>query len=121
MRAQMHPYGRYKRNGVRVILEFPQQMSNLKGIAAQKGSVYRLAFLVGYLVRALEPMESEIVLPVEWKGQLPKAVVQDRVSRILGKQVCEEQNIRTHAWDAVGIGLWRLGRWHGRAHGRDQA
>lgn len=99
---------------VHVILELPQHMTSLKGIAAQAGAVYKLAFLVGYLAKAVYPCTVHVVTPGEWKGQLPKDVVQRRITKHLGEETCRALNIRTHAWDAVGIGLWTSG-W--RIHG----
>lgn len=95
---------------VDVFIEMPQAMANAKGIAAQAGAVYKLTFLVGYLARAVYPCEVTVVQPIEWKGQLPKDVVQRRVERILGVKTCRALNIRSHVWDAVGIGLWAHGR-----------
>lgn len=86
-------------------------MTNAKGIAAQAGSVYKLAFLVGYIAHAFD-FECEVIVttPMEWKGQLPKDVIQRRVISRLGAAKCIGLNIRSHAWDAVGLGLWALGR-----------
>ncbi len=47
--------------------------------------------------------------PSEWKGQLPKSVVEHRIRRIVGDKQCTKLGIETHAWDAVGIGLWHRG------------
>jgi Holliday junction resolvasome RuvABC endonuclease subunit len=94
-----------------VYIEMPQMMTNVKGIAAQAGAVYKLAFLVGYLAREFLPGTVHTVTVAEWKGQLPKDVVQRRIERDLGKRTCEKLNIKSHAWDAVGIGLWAVGRW----------
>lgn len=93
-----------------VFIEMPQHMASAKGIAAQSGSVYKLAFLVGYLAADVYPCEVIVVTPQEWKGQLPKDVVQRRIERILGRSKCRAVGIRSHAWDAVGIGLFALGK-----------
>jgi hypothetical protein len=98
------------RDSTFVYLEMPQHMGGRKGIAAQAGSVYVLTFLVGYLAARLRPCQVIVVNPGEWKGQLPKDVVQRRIERIIGKRKCEDLGIKTHAWDAVGIGLHALGR-----------
>lgn len=95
---------------VTLFIEMPQAMSNAKGLAAQAGSVYKLAFLVGYIASAFHKYDVITVTPMEWKGQLPKDVVQRRIIRILGVRPCVKLNIRSHAWDAVGLGLWALGR-----------
>ncbi len=100
-----------KRTVHNVYIEMPQQMTNIRGLAAQGGAVYKLAFLVGYIARAYYPASVHPVLVSEWKGQLPKNVVEHRIIKKLGTDLCAKLNIRTHAWDAVGIGLWAGGKW----------
>lgn len=95
-------------NDLDVVIEMPQMMTNIKGIAAQAGSVYKLAVLCGYLARAMEPARITLVTPLEWKGQLPKSIVQQRVERAIGIRKCRELNVRSHAWDAAGLGLWKI-------------
>jgi hypothetical protein len=51
-----------------------------------------------------------LVKPSEWKGQLPKSVVERRLRVTLGNSVCRDLGIESHAWDAIGIGLWARGR-----------
>lgn len=97
---------------VRVVLEMPINMSgSAAGVAAQAGSIYKLTFLVGYIAGSLYPCVVETVSPMEWKGQLPKDVVARRIQNTLGEDVCVELGIKTHAWDAVGIGLWANKVW----------
>ena len=93
-----------------VLIELPQHMASAAGIAAQSGGIYKLTFLAGYLARALHPAEVFVVTPGEWKGQLPKHVIQSRVERVLGQDMCKTLNIKSHAWDAVGLGLWAMGK-----------
>lgn len=94
-----------------IYIEMPQHMTNVRGIAAQAGAIYKLTFLVGYLSRAVFPCTVHTVTVGEWKGQLPKQLVQERIERTLGKKVCRELDIKTHAFDAVGIGLYANGIW----------
>lgn len=96
---------------VHVYIEMPQMMTSAAGIAAQKGSVYKLTFLVGYLACAVWPCQIFEVNPIEWKGQLPKEVVASRVRQYIGNAACVDLDIKTHAWDAVGLGLWANGVW----------
>lgn len=98
----------HRTQATHVFLEMPQMMTNVKGIAAQAGAVYKLAFLVGYIAREFQDCTVHTVTVGEWKGQLPKDVVQRRIERTLGAGVCQELGIKTHAWDAVGIGLWAV-------------
>lgn len=99
--------------GAEFYIEMPQKMTNVRGIAAQGGAVYKLTFLVGHLAASVRPYARHVEeVPIHaWKGQLPKDVVQRRIIRTLGVNTCTRLNIRTHAWDAVGIGLWATGVW----------
>lgn len=98
---------------VHVYIEMPQYMASAAGLAAQKSSVYKLTFLVGYLACILWPCEIFEVNPQAWKGQLPKDVVAQRVRQYIGNDACVDLDIKTHAWDAVGLGLWANGVWRG--------
>jgi len=95
-----------------IVCEMPQQMSSAAGIAAQKdANIYKLAFMVGIFSRWAyrEGQRFTPVHPQQWKGQLPKGVVTNRIQRELGLKQCRVLGIKTHAWDAVGIGLWARG------------
>jgi hypothetical protein len=58
--------------------------------------------------------EREYVSPSEWKGQVPKTVHHPRIlTRLTDEEravIPEGKTARKHILDAVGIGLWRLGR-----------
>lgn len=96
-----------------VVCEMPQQMTSAAGLAAQgDANIYKLAFLVGTLAHASRGWWHCRFIPVfppMWKGQLPKSVVEKRIQRAVGPKRCARLGIRTHAWDAVGIGLWARG------------
>lgn len=60
-----------------------------------------------------------LVRPGTWKGQVPKSVLEKRTRATLGPgelQAFERgvegvaKGAHHNVWDAVGIGLWRLGR-----------
>lgn len=55
------------------------------------------------------------VKPAAWKGQVPKDVVTARVRRRLTapelEVVFDKSATQHNALDAVGIGLWAVGRW----------
>lgn len=79
----------------------------------KSGDLQRTLFLVGSLHGQLTGMAGVVNFivtpPSEWKGQLPKSVTINRINRLLGKGVGDKLGIHTHAWDAVGIGLWHMG------------
>jgi hypothetical protein len=78
----------------------------------KSGDFQRTLVFTGMMVARVHRYvdEVELVKPSQWKGQLPKAIANRRVAAILGEKACRELDIQTHAWDAVGIGLWKLGR-----------
>lgn len=76
------------------------------------GDLQRILVLSGWFCGRVRARPSNVVFvrPSEWKGQLPKRVVNMRIVKLLGSELCDHLKVRTHAWDAIGIGLWRLGQ-----------
>jgi len=79
--------------------------------AAGTGSLQKLCFQVGCVAQAVRGLSCfrhfYPVLVNEWKGQLPKEVVIQRIKKLLGEKACKDY--RKDMWDAVGIGLWARG------------
>lgn len=96
---------------VKVVCEMPEFFAGAgKMMGWKTGDLQRLTYLVGLFAGRLHPRAFEPVPVHVWKGQLPKRVVQERIEGRLGHDLCRALAIETHAWDAVGIGLWALGR-----------
>lgn len=79
------------------------------------GDLQRLTFLCGVIAGRVHPVSFLPVTTSGWKGQLPKDVAAKRVAKILGAVTVArlglpeiQRRSDTHAWDAVGIGLWAL-------------
>jgi hypothetical protein len=91
-----------------VVIEFPEfQASASRMMGWKTGSLQRLTFLVGVLVGMFPATwRIQLVTPSQWKGQLPKAVVEHRMARDYGAATIRRLGIKTHAWDALGIGHW---------------
>jgi len=70
---------------------------------ANSGALVKLAWFVGLVCGTL-PFAPKLVTVGNWKGQLPKKVVQQRILRILPKV-----KATSHDWDAIGIGLFIKG------------
>lgn len=79
-------------------------------MAWSKGDLQRTMMLIGTIHGLTRKRCPTFILvpPREWKGQLPKSVTIHRVKKALGPRVCADLAIKTHAWDAVGIGLWHM-------------
>lgn len=93
----------------RVVIEYPKVMGSSLNLAiAKKGDIVKLAFFVGYVsAKASENLNNpfiELLDVNKWKGQLKKKPVQNRVLRHF-----PTLKIRSHAVDAVGMGLYKRG------------
>lgn len=94
-----------------VYVEHMEYFGGSKNLAWKTGDLQRTTYLEGCIAGRFNEANTVIPIPVrDWKGQLPKDVVIRRIQRELGKETCEDLGIVTHAWDAVGIGLWAQNR-----------
>lgn len=75
-------------------------------MVAQSGALVVLAKFIGGAEAILwrAGVSVRVVDVMEWKGQLPKEVVNMRILRVWPD--CSATN---HDWDAVGIGMWAQG------------
>lgn len=109
---------------VLIIVEVPQ-VYNVTKSKGNPNDLIKLAMTAGCPITIADLWDAEVleVKPYEWKGQLPKEVVQQRVERILTieeKAVLErdlrscESPVPKHLWhnvyDAIGIGLGQVDR-----------
>lgn len=87
---------------------------------ATKADIITLSVRAGRVLgRVPRGVTSRLVTPSDWKGQLPKAVSHARIAGALTElergvlaAACGPlpKGSRHNVWDAVGIGLWALGR-----------
>lgn len=96
-----------------VALEWPRYFESASGeMVAKRGDLCKLAYCAGAYGRvAVGSFGCKLCLvPVnEWKGQLPKPIVEWRIVECLGPKNIAALGIKSHAWDAVGIGLYLRG------------
>ena len=100
-----------------IVIETPQvyQTAHQKG---DQRDLVDLAIVVGGILAVSRSTANAALLvrPAEWKGQLPKDVSAKRVISILGEDERSAIELPTasrlyhNVLDAIGIGLWRLGR-----------
>jgi hypothetical protein len=101
-----------------IVAEFTEyHVAATSNMGWRTGDLQRLTFLCGVFAGRVHPRKFLPVTTSGWKGQLPKDVAAKRVEKIIGQKVCHRLGLPeikrrsdTHAWDAVGIGLWALGR-----------
>lgn len=94
-----------------IYIECPRFMGGTAGLmVASRGDLVKLCLLTGMILCTVTQNISPTIAlpePSEWKGQLPKEVCQERIEKILKRSFKGDSN---HAVDAIGIGLWALGR-----------
>jgi len=89
-----------------IYVEFPAFFGSFGGqTTAKSGALVKLSGLVGAIMFALEAKPVKVN---DWKGQLPKDIVIKRIKRVL-PNVETKFKVKSHGWDAIGIGLHTLG------------
>ena len=99
-------------NTQHIILEYPQQFGSARGqAAAAMGHTLQLAFAAGAHAEMawVFGYTVELVTPSMWKGQLKKKLVEQRLRRAIGFKAQDGGQFRSHAWDAVGVGMFAKG------------
>jgi hypothetical protein len=94
----------------KVICEVPEHWSVSGFEARETGSIAKLCFVCGliYSLRC-EVDEMKVVTPREWKGQLPKSVVANRLyEEYIKKYNIDMIKMNQNVMDAVGIGHFYL-------------
>ena len=95
-----------------VAIECPMFFASAGGtMVASQQSLTKLTWGAALLAGRFLEMGGIDILPVtvrEWKGQLPKKVVNARIAKLLGADACVD--FKHDVWDAVGIGLHMAGR-----------
>lgn len=95
--------------------EFPIFIPTAGGRAsATRGDVFKLAEFCGRLHQSSTRWAREFnhVSVREWKGQMSKRAVNNRLISLLGKDALDYAGLsknESHDWDATGIGLWAKG------------
>jgi hypothetical protein len=95
--------------------EWPRYFDGAVGhTATTNGDIHKLAFFIGGVARIQvhQHIGTFHIVPVnDWKGQLPKQVVIERIQNLYRKHHIPLSGISidTHGWDAVGIGLHAKG------------
>jgi len=100
----------------KVVIEVPQVYAS----SPRAEDLIRLAMVAGACLKEAgrygHEIEALLVKPHAWKGTVPKDIHNKRVLKRLDRQersLVEDVNpksLRHNAIDAVGIGLWALGR-----------
>lgn len=98
------------------VVEMPQVFSGSVGMAiAKKGDITNLAFSAGRYIQCLSEMgvSSVRATPMEWKGNVPDAVVQERVDQFIRENsetlvLCQRPQTE-HEYDGLGMAIFLAG------------
>jgi hypothetical protein len=116
MAAEVYVWG--GADATRVVSEFPKVYT----VGKSKGDpedLLQLAAVVGAISAhwGTEGINLEVVRPYEWKRQVPKDVMTERIKAKLDPQELAQagagmpaKSYQHNCWDAIGIGLNALGR-----------
>ena len=108
---QLEPF--LSRECLQVYCEYPALFagSAMSRACAVKGDLQKLTFIIGvfagYCRRRAVPIPFKPVRVNDWKGQLPKDVVNRRIVKVIPNVL--DLNPTTHSYDAIGIGLYAKG------------
>lgn len=99
-----------------IVAELPQVYRAGRS-KADPNDLVKLAFWLGVKVGSCRYDELHLVLPNRWKGTVPKDIMQTRIDEALSedeRRVLDsfkiQKSLKHNLYDAVGIGLWFLGR-----------
>lgn len=97
-----------------VAIEWPSMFESSAGkmAATRTGKTFKLAGLCGMILKGIEDAvgaeEYRIVDVNEWKGQLKKGMVIERLKPEFGERA-KDEGWNHDVWEAVGIGKFLLG------------
>lgn len=92
----------------KMIMEIPEHWSIAGFEAREKGSISKLMFVCGMLYSLARSLrEVRLVTPRQWKGQLPKEVMKNRLKDSYLPEV-DLLKLNGNVVDAIGIGHFYL-------------
>lgn len=94
-----------------MIIEVPDNFGTAGYLARESGSVQKLTFVCGMLISLKIKINVVFLLPREWKGQLPKKTVYNRLNKLNYYKDLDFHKINNNIADAIAIGHFYL---HGR-------
>jgi hypothetical protein len=99
-----------ERYGVnKIICEVPDHWAVAGFEARETGSMVKLAFVCGMIYSLRFDLEEmKVVKPKEWKGQLPKKVVANRLQDQYIQYGIDMTKLNENVMDAIGIGHYYI-------------
>jgi hypothetical protein len=94
------------------IIEMPRVYPNASKWKGDPQQIVRLAMLAQRIADRYDVYS--FVEPRRWRGMVPEAVLRGRTEALLDPleraRTVERDKLSPHAWDALGIAVWALGR-----------
>jgi hypothetical protein len=102
-------------------MEYPQIYRRERGSKGENpNDLLDVACVAGAILATVRALQFYLVYPAAWKGQVPKAIHNERVCKHLAPDELRTleaakvpSRLKNNAIDAIGIGLWYLGRIRG--------
>ncbi len=94
------------KNNLIIVTEIPQYWGVAGYMARESGAIYKLMFLCGMIVSLKKNVVT--LTPNDWKGQLPKDVVNNRLREIYTN--INIAKINHNIVDAIGIGYYYINK-----------
>lgn len=102
------------------VSEIPQVYREGKSANVSPDDLTNLTGVVGCVIGFLDPSEVKTYVPAEWKGQVPKKIHNKRIIAALSSTevaaldaVKCPASLKHNVVDAIGVGLFELGRMGG--------
>jgi hypothetical protein len=91
--------------------EIPTYFESNRGQhVAASGDLIKLTLSVGSIMEFCRNWGIEFcpIRVIDWRGQLPESVMQSRVKELLGPELLQALNPKSHSFDAIGIGHYGI-------------
>ena len=96
-------------NVVVVVCEVPEYWDKAGFVARESGAIFKLCFICGMIYTLQTDYKIDIITPTpkEWKGQLSKNVMCNRLRQHYEK-IVDLSKLNHNIVDAIGLGHWAL-------------
>jgi len=95
-----------------MVMEMPEKWDTAGFMSRESGAIQKLVFVCGVIYSLRYDIEVKVVTPSKWKGQLPKEVTRNRLTKFyvpsFYKKEEEWKKVNHNIVDAIGIGHWLL-------------
>jgi len=94
-----------------IVLEMPEHWDTAGFMSRESGAIQKLVFIAGMVYSLRFSVNVKTVTPRGWKGQLPKDVTRNRLTKFYSPSFYTEdewKKLDHNIVDAIGLGHWLL-------------